>query len=387
MIRQSWRPTVALAVLLLLPGATAVAQSVLPKSSELVAFMGRWVFTTTNPQGSQQTVRIWDKSGGVAAGLQIGKLPPNDMLNVGRLQPSRSARRVPAFISPSYSTWSRLASGQLSLEALVSGWYEREFGETIPRPATFDDDRAVDCRGDGHLTTTAFLRNRGRTADVLVLYLTRDGLNLVKKSRATVLVPLGTFRVLSIVVGHTATVGSEPLSKWQLAQDEVNQQHAEFARNRGYVSPLVAFTNRNLVVDPGQFATTDNSDAIAAVMEAHHLSRADYDIVMVINIDPARSEGGRAGALVGLRSVYVGNFAHWRTALSARDWSGIARTAYQQLMAYHWGWQTDCTPTCGGTRLGYEPFITAPRLFGWEDVDGDGVPEIIDDTPYGRSRY
>jgi len=50
MIRQSWRPTVALAVLLLLPGATAVAQSVLPKSSELVAFMGRWVFTTTNPK-------------------------------------------------------------------------------------------------------------------------------------------------------------------------------------------------------------------------------------------------------------------------------------------------------------------------------------------------
>jgi len=101
---------------------------------------------------------------------------------------------------------------------------------------------------------------------------------------------------------------------------------------------------------------------------------------------PERSEGGRAGVLVGHRSVYIGNVAHWTTALSARDWSGIARTAYQQLMAYHRGWQTDWTPTCDGTRLGHEPFITAPRLFAWEDVDGDGVPEIIDDTPYGRSR-
>jgi hypothetical protein len=72
--------------------------------------------------------------------------------------------------------------------------------------------------------------------------------------------------------------------------------------------------------------------------------------------------------------------------LDARAWSAIARTAYQQLMAYWWGWETDWTPTCGGTRLGYEPFITSPRLLGWEDVDGDGIPEILDDTPYGRVR-
>ena len=37
-------------------------------------------------------------------------------------------------------------------------------------------------------------------------------------------------------------------------------------------------------------------------------------------------------------------------------------------------------------KLGFEPFISAPILFGWEDVDGDGIPEILDDTPYGRGR-
>jgi hypothetical protein len=51
----------------------------------------------------------------------------------------------------------------------------------------------------------------------------------------------------------------------------------------------------------------------------------------------------------------------------------------------YWGWETHWTPTCGGTRLGHEPFITSPILLGWEDVDGDGIPEILDDTPYGRS--
>jgi len=87
------------------------------------------------------------------------------------------------------SAFSKSASTQLSLDALVSGWYEREFGETIPRPAIFNDTRAVDCRGDGHLTTTAYLRTSDNTADVLVLYLTRDGLNLIRKSRANALAP------------------------------------------------------------------------------------------------------------------------------------------------------------------------------------------------------
>jgi hypothetical protein len=284
------------------------------------------------------------------------------------------------------SSWRTSGSEQPTLEALVSGWYEREFGVAVPRPAIFNDDRAMDCRGEGHLTTTAYLRTSDTTADVLVLYLTRDGLNLIKKSRASVLVPAATFRVLSIVVRHPDTTGSDPLSMWQNAQDEINQQHAQFAKEHGYAAPLIVFANRTLVIEASELRTPDRPDALAAALKTHHVAPADYEILMVINLDPALSEGGRAGTLVGRRSVYVGNFAHWKTLLSPRDWSGIARTAYQQLMAYHWGWQTDWTPTCGGTRLGYEPFITSPRLFGWEDVDEDGVPEIIDPRPYGRPR-
>jgi hypothetical protein len=275
---------------------------------------------------------------------------------------------------------------QLSLDTLVSGWYEREFGETIPRPAIFNDDRAVDCLGNGHLTTTAFLRTSETTADVLVMYLTRDGLNLIRQSRRNVLAPAGTFKVLSMVVRHTATVGSGSLSMWQSAQREVNQRHADFAREHGYAAPLVVFVNTTLLVEPDEFTTLDNPRAVAAVLGTHGLSLVDFEIVMLINIDPSRSEGGFAGAIAGRRSIYVGNYSAWKAPLRPQDWTAIARTAYQQLMAYHWGWQTDWTPTCGGTKLGYEPFITSPRLLGWEDVDGDGVPEILDRTPYGRSR-
>jgi hypothetical protein len=70
------------AVLFLLAAAEVVAQSLAIKSSELARFMGTWVFTMTNPQGSEQTVRIWDKNGIVGASLQIGKFPPNDITGV-----------------------------------------------------------------------------------------------------------------------------------------------------------------------------------------------------------------------------------------------------------------------------------------------------------------
>lgn len=46
------------------------------------AFMGTWVFAMTNPAGSQQTVRIWDRNGAIAASVQVGKFPPTDVTGV-----------------------------------------------------------------------------------------------------------------------------------------------------------------------------------------------------------------------------------------------------------------------------------------------------------------
>jgi hypothetical protein len=72
------------AAVLLVVAAEAVAQNVAPKSSALFPFIGTWVFTMSNPQGSEQTVRIVDKNGVVDASLQIGKFPPNDITGMVR---------------------------------------------------------------------------------------------------------------------------------------------------------------------------------------------------------------------------------------------------------------------------------------------------------------
>ena len=80
----------------------------------------------------------------------------------------------------------------------------------------------------------------------------------------------------------------------------------------------------------------------------------------------------------------MGNYGRWAAPLSERQWTSVARAVYHHEVAHYWGWEHGWSPSCGATRLGFEPFIASPVLFGWEDVDGDGVPEIVDDTPYGR---
>ena len=80
MIRESLLPRVL--VLLLLTATVTTAQSLSLKPSEVAPFLGTWAFTMTNPQGSEQTVRIWEKNGSVGASLQIGKFPPNDITGI-----------------------------------------------------------------------------------------------------------------------------------------------------------------------------------------------------------------------------------------------------------------------------------------------------------------
>jgi hypothetical protein len=66
----------------LIAPAIAGGQSSTIPSSQATPFMGTWTFAMTNPPNSEQTVRIVDKQGVVAATLQVSKFPPNDVTGV-----------------------------------------------------------------------------------------------------------------------------------------------------------------------------------------------------------------------------------------------------------------------------------------------------------------
>ncbi|MBS1854801.1 MAG: hypothetical protein JST11_05515 [Acidobacteria bacterium] len=271
-----------------------------------------------------------------------------------------------------------------SILAAVKAAYQREFGETIEHPAVYNNPRALDCRGEGHLTTTAYLK-AGLTTTLLSMYMSRDGVSVIRKDRSQVLLaPAGTIRVLVVLVRYPETVTADALGFWEDAQKQINEDHMAFAKSRGYKAPVVTFDNTNIVIDPDQIDNPHSPASVRMAAEHHGLTSANYQIVMVIDINPRESAGGLS--INSEKSVYVGNYSHWKTPLGAREWKMIARTAYHHEVAHHWGWPAthDWAGACGGGSPEYAPFIAPPILFGWEDLQGKQVPEILSETPYGR---
>ena len=79
------RQFLAMAAFLVLVAATASGQVSSPTPTEAAPLMGTWVFTMTEPEafkGSEQTIRVWDKNGVVAASVQIGKFPPVNVTGI-----------------------------------------------------------------------------------------------------------------------------------------------------------------------------------------------------------------------------------------------------------------------------------------------------------------
>jgi len=270
------------------------------------------------------------------------------------------------------------------LESAVRDAYQREFAERVPIPAIFNDERSVDCAGTGHMMTTAYMNGPRNRSTLLQMYLPRDGTQVEKKAVSSVIRPAGTFKTLVVIVGYGVTVSAEGIKLFERAQKQINEDHAAFARSRGYAAPLIVFDNTNVVVAPDEISDPQKPADVRAAAARKGVSLAGYQFIIVIDPNPVRFAGGLAIPPNG--NVYVGNFGHWTMVLGQAEWTAIARTAYHHEVAHHWGWIHDWSPTCGATKLGFEPFPAAPALFGWEDVDGDRVPEILDETPYGRSR-
>jgi len=81
MLRQSlWTIT----VVLLLAGPVSGQGSTLA-SSDAKAFIGTWVFAMTQPKGAQETVRIMDKGGRIAATVQAQQFPPIEVSDVAKI--------------------------------------------------------------------------------------------------------------------------------------------------------------------------------------------------------------------------------------------------------------------------------------------------------------
>ena len=82
LVQNRWLPMTALVLSL---ASSTSGQVSAPSSAQATAFMGTWVFTMTEPvalKGSEQTVRVWDNKGVLAASVQNGRFPPVDVTGI-----------------------------------------------------------------------------------------------------------------------------------------------------------------------------------------------------------------------------------------------------------------------------------------------------------------
>ena len=278
------------------------------------------------------------------------------------------------------------------LENAVKDHYARLFNEPVFRPAIVNDSRYVNCAGQGHLTTTLYLPEPGQAgvSRLRVMYTSRDGAQLERSSDAQYMTPAGVFRVLVAVLTWPETVVEADRELWEAAQASINDDHAAFAAARGLSRPIVTFESTNVFLPGPAVGDPRSRSSVIAALSARGIPVSGYDFLMSVHIEPSVSEGGVAFPDVFNKPGFlaVGNFALFKGPLTAANYRSVASTAYHHEVAHHWGWPGthDWSPSCGGFDLPYRPLIAEPSLFGWEDVDGDRIPEILDSTPYGRSR-
>ncbi len=270
------------------------------------------------------------------------------------------------------------------IESVVASVFRREFGVSASHPAIVRNDRTCSSGKNTDLVTTAYIRTTASRATLLYMRLSTQNFSVINKERRShVVPPAGRFRVLVITLRHDKTNDSKSLALLEDAQKQINLDHAAFANIRRYSAPIVSFENTNIVIEPRAIAAPRDPTAVRTALKSTDAAKGQFDFVVVINIDPEQVEGGFAGSDGSF--VYMGNYGDWRRPLSGSEWLNVARAVYHHEIAHHWGWRHGWLAGCPGQEPRYAPFVVDPALFGWEDPDGNGVPQILGHTAYACS--
>jgi hypothetical protein len=209
--------------------------------------------------------------------------------------------------------------------------------------------------------------------------------------------PAGNFRVLTIFVdyGNTGTDRNTALAKVPVVVDWLNGLYTNFAVSQGQSQAFMHVEADAAYVSPppspGDFMTA------AQVLSLTGKDPSNYDFVMQIDLDANGTlvgrnftgiiESGGGVALQGCGSGSKTGIINIYSSISqSTDLEGALVMDYNHELSHLFGmmdnWLAVAAPGPDGLTIDdWIPYI----LFGWTDSDGDGIPEIIDPTPYGNT--
>jgi hypothetical protein len=210
--------------------------------------------------------------------------------------------------------------------------------------------------------------------------------------------PSGTARVLTIFVdyGNIGANRDTVLAQVPVVVDMVNGLYTQFTLSQGFSAALMTVQAEAAYVSPppapGEFLTADQVRTLTGK------DPAAYDFLMQIDLDANATLAGRyftdligPGGGVALQACDSGGkygiFNIWSSITDASNVQGGLIMDFDHELSHlfgmmdSWAYRRDAFAPNGITLDDWIPYV----MFGWTDTDGDGIPEIIDPTPYGTS--
>ena len=209
--------------------------------------------------------------------------------------------------------------------------------------------------------------------------------------------PAGTYKVLVVFVDYknTGTVKQDALAKVPGVVAWLNGEYTAFAVSQGLSSAPMQITADAAYVDsppaPGELLTREQ------MVTRTGKDPSKYDFTMQIDLDaqaqystrnfPGVMEPGGGFALEACGTGKFGAINIWSSVTTAGNVQGDLAMDFNHELSHMFGMMDDYpyTPGVAGPNGTQADDWIPYTMFGWTDTDGDGVPEIIDSTPYGTA--
>ena len=146
-----------------------------------------------------------------------------------------------------------------------------------------------------------------------------------------------------------------------------------FADERGYSEAVVSFETQNIFVNLDAInlsMATSLADSLRIISIANELSMDDFDHVVFLDMNVLQPSGGFAIIKTGIAKV---GWLYGSPEVNQKNIAGIANAVYHHEIGHLWGWEHAWSDADT-----LQAFITNPLLFGWEDMNSNGTPDILD---------
>jgi hypothetical protein len=210
---------------------------------------------------------------------------------------------------------------------------------------------------------------------VLMIFLNLDNGDIRWRKNEMTL-PRDEVETLTLILDNGLTDLTSKLPAWEQAIAVINDGWAQHFKSIGFAEAPAKLVNTNVVVKPSEFGNTGTNN-LGAFFMAKGYDTARYDQFILIDLDPSNPDGGAQSG----NSIEVNYFfskVEGFVQLSNSQITSIARTTFVHELGHGFGWDHDWPRSNNIPSI--EPSL---EYYGWVDVDGDGVIEMLDPTPWG----